>query len=472
MNQQQAPEKPSGNAFNPELRYRQPPMINRFTAAFIDLVVFVAMALAIILGSGMVLANVSGYADLATQQSTHYLTSQLHQVREIENGQYKPVALMTNEFMARTYPVENGKEEYLSVKPKNAEAQYSEYKVIQILAYFYCSYMAGDESALRANDYLVTDGLSIPKGAEYVVSPNAHKETIFKKNTVIPSETFTIEWFNRNVLEVNPGGQGAGNQFFELTKNDDDSVNWNKVAVIRPSKYSEFFQTGMSTHPSTDTQLSLQDPLETINYSLGSGYFKETANTEFQDFFSRKMDDAVTYFGTLDYMHELYLSMDFIAHYVAWSFLSLVIVVYFLIIPLCMKKGQTIGRLLFKIGVVNRKDGFVAKKWQTLLRFIPYVLVVIMGLLLKLVVPISDIVVLGILFGLYLIDIILVLLTKDFKLSVEDYFSNTSLADYSLMEIHKDIVEEVRYKEEKIIENANKAVQPKINSKYDARTHK
>lgn len=48
--------------------------------------------------------------------------------------------------------------------------------------------------------------------------------------------------------------------------------------------------------------------------------------------------------------------------------------IYELIIPLCTKNGKTIGKIIFKLGLVN-KDGYEFKKWKLILRYLAFLVV-------------------------------------------------------------------------------------------------
>ena len=52
--------------------------------------------------------------------------------------------------------------------------------------------------------------------------------------------------------------------------------------------------------------------------------------------------------------------------------LSITLIIFTLIIPLCRKDGETIGKMMLGIGVSSRKDGFRITKWQTVIRFLAF----------------------------------------------------------------------------------------------------
>lgn len=51
---------------------------------------------------------------------------------------------------------------------------------------------------------------------------------------------------------------------------------------------------------------------------------------------------------------------------------TLAFVIFSLVIPLCRKNGETIGKMIVGSAVVSRKDGFRVRKTQTLIRFVSF----------------------------------------------------------------------------------------------------
>ena len=457
-------EEKTENEPNPRNRVATPSfpsLINRFTAVVIDMVIAVTLIVGLVFGAGLVLKGNKDYSKMEAEIRTEFLSSQLRPTMP-SGVNFVSRALEASEFMGRTFPVENNQMEFASTRPRNDSgvdsALYSDYRIIQSLAYFYCSYMAGNENAIRQND--IRDDGTIA-GTEYVLSELANEQVLYKSQLITPADYFTVEWFNRNILEVNPSAPAGekGNRYFTIEK-EDGSLDWNSVAT---PKYSLFIDDDWFVSPDATLPLSQQEVDEFTNYSLGMTYFGDF-DQDLQMFFASKYSDAASFFYSLDYISTLDAEMAKMESFVAWTAVSIVALILFLVIPLCMKKGQTIGRLLFKIGVVNRNTGFFVKKWQTLLRFAPYILVLVLGFVLA-----NDLVVIGILLGLYLIDMIMVILSKDNKLSISDYISNTALADYGVRAIHKNHVDEVEYLKKKQSEDDHVVVQPKINPEYDSR---
>ena len=451
----------------PEKLYIPPSTINRFTASFIDNTIVIVLSIILLFSLGLGLLTNSHYSSMVSERRDHSISAQLTQLLENSRTGEGVISYTTrnvgaNEFMARIYPADDDMGEFYSTRPRDpnspASAVYSDYRIIQTLAYFYCTYLAGDETSLRIND-LNDDGLSI--GTPYSVNPDSGAAIKYGEVNVLPT-TFNIEWFNRNILEYIP--EDSDSRGFKLF------VSPNIASVVAsPRTDIDLFWAGKDIFPVANTSLKDQASLleDDVNYALGAAYFTETANSVLMDFFASKYSVALATFAELPYILSLEKEMFNISHYAGWTIISVVFLLYFLVFPLIRKKGETLGRLIFKIGVVNRSTGLISKKWQTVVRFVPYLLVLVLGFLLK-----YDLIVFAVLAALYLVDIALILLSKTQKLSFADYLSNTVLADYakkilfpnySALRVHLDVEAEI----------ANRpGAQGDINPIYDSRIKK
>ena len=55
--------------------------------------------------------------------------------------------------------------------------------------------------------------------------------------------------------------------------------------------------------------------------------------------------------------------------------LTLSTIILYLIIPLFMKNGETLGKKLFSIGLASARDGFKVKRSQIIIRFLAFLLI-------------------------------------------------------------------------------------------------
>lgn len=116
-----------------------------------------------------------------------------------------------------------------------------------------------------------------------------------------------------------------------------------------------------------------------------------------------------------------------------------------LIIPLCMKDGQTIGKKIFKIIVIT-SDGYKLKKIQLLPRFLAYIFIeVYLGF--------------ATFGGAFLISYTMFLFTKK-RRCIHDYIAKTCVVDKELSIVFKNKRLENKYKE-KYNEGLNEGTQDK-----------
>ena len=460
---------------NPEFKYSQPPLVNRFTASFIDIVILVVVIVGLLFTTGLVLPNFPAYETASREIIRESFNSQLQPAHLLPNEEgYQTRFSYENEFMARIYPVNEGESEVNSIRPKNIEAVYSDYAIIQQLAYFYCTYLSGNESRVREKDTVAISDEDNKDPIYYGIYKDTGLSKITYKGQIIsnPKDFFTPEWFNKTILNVDPTMNTEGNNYFALVKAPDGTFDNSQIATVRKDGGANLFKATMESNPDASIPLDQQTTLDGVYYNLGSTYFSEEANVALMRFFSSRYIEAIETLNAQEYLVQHDAILSSMGNYAFWIIISIITIILQLVIPISLKKGQTLGRLFMKIGVVNRNDGYIAKKWQILLRFSLYAIVILLGFVFQFFIPLAEWLMIGIFLGIQLITVILVLLGKNLKLSVEDYFSNTSLADVTHRRIYKDRLEEVKNLENDKANELNNSIQPKINQKYDTRTKK
>lgn len=115
--------------------------------------------------------------------------------------------------------------------------------------------------------------------------------------------------------------------------------------------------------------------------------------------------------------------------------------IFFLIVPLCFKNGETLGKLMFKLCLAN-KLGYRYSRIQLIPRFLLFVAVVV---ILYFVVGVN-LISLGILTFIALISYSLTIFTKDHK-AIHDYVAGTLVVDKVQSEIYKNYDEAIRVKQ-------------------------
>ena len=106
-------------------------------------------------------------------------------------------------------------------------------------------------------------------------------------------------------------------------------------------------------------------------------------------------------------------------------------IVFLLVVPMCNKKGQTLGMMFMKTAVVNRANGFQAKKTQVLIRFL--ILFLFEGLLSVFILGLPA-----------LISFTMMMFSKENN-SLHDYFSASIVVDLSRTRIFKNEQEFLDY---------------------------
>jgi|GEM_PF-7022401 len=442
-------------------RFTTPTNINRFTATVID---FVIASLIVGLGLLGLLAGIGSIDYYASRIVTIEEKITIAQLRfPLITGDNGLVMLPFNDgdthYMARIFPADSNQVEYSTLRPLNDDAHYSDYAIVQSLAYYYCSYTANNTAKLRQNQTR-DDGTIV--GYEYVGSDYADiPVTSSSGEKILPIDYYTIEWFNKNILEISSNGVDEKG-LFELKDGD-----WNKVATPKLDSFRN--QTAIdfpdATFPLNQQKSSTSYDAET-DYTLTDSYFADSKSAQLTNLFIKKYTDArVHFFDSQPSIQAMQDEVEAFSDYLVWSIILATILIYFLVIPLCLPRGNTIGKLLFKIGIVNRQDGFIAKKWQVALRSLPFLIFAVLGFILRM-----DIVVLIMFVAFLLVECAFVLFGK--KLSISDLMSYTALTDYGRIPLFKNEEFENAFFIEENVSTAVNKVQPDINEKYDSRkTH-
>lgn len=115
--------------------------------------------------------------------------------------------------------------------------------------------------------------------------------------------------------------------------------------------------------------------------------------------------------------------------------------IFFLIIPLCFKNGETLGKLMFKLCLAN-KLGYQYSKIQLIPRFLlAMVIIVVLYFVIG-----TNLISLGILTSIALISYGLIVFTKHHQ-ALHDYVAGTVVVDKVHSEIYKNYDDAIRFKE-------------------------
>ncbi len=104
--------------------------------------------------------------------------------------------------------------------------------------------------------------------------------------------------------------------------------------------------------------------------------------------------------------------------------LTIPFLIFYLVLPLCLKNGATLGKKLMSVGVASRRNGFAPKKSQIVIRFLVFYLFEFLLSILTLGIPL-------------LVTFTMMFFTKE-KICIHDYLSATICVDTKLCLIFKN----------------------------------
>lgn len=270
----------------------------------------------------------------------------------------------------------NGK--YLSyTSDEYFEKEGENYLIIDRLSYFYTVFLAGDELKVTTNEKVCPD-YNIPidvDGAQ-----------------ILPKDYYTVKWFNENVLSLPSEGHEASVDYFAYQK-DGENIDYTKIGTVN-EKY--IVTEGETT--------------------------KVEASKDMVNYVYDRYKDAVTllqkqkfYIGATQYLNNVNSLITFLLRMSA-------VTIFYLILPLCLKRGKTLGKLFLRLSLV-RPNNEPIKRWQVIPRaalalLLPVILYLIPNIWIQLIVVM----------GLLIANIILLIVLKD-KRVIHDLISLTAVAE-------------------------------------------
>jgi len=161
---------------------------------------------------------------------------------------------------------------------------------------------------------------------------------------------------------------------------NEDSHLYNKVYVTSENvsyfDLEENFDEAITYYYSNDSRAIADNKLaEYSKAKIDSGLDFTIDNDETKAFYKNQYEIATTYFkANPDYVYYVNKTYVLLTSIVI-LLIETVLTIFYLVIPLCRKEGETIGQMLFKICLIDSRDLSQVKKWQIALRYM--VLVVI-----------------------------------------------------------------------------------------------
>ena len=245
------------------------------------------------------------------------------------------------------------------------------YRIIDALSYYYTIYLAGDTEKCSVGD---------------IVAENANKEVVIDGQTVIPKNYYTIEWFNVNVLGLSSGEKPAKYDYFVYQKDADNNPDYTKVGTVNP-KYIE-----------DDV---VQAPEEMVNYVYDE--YKKAASSFYEQ----------------DYIVKLVNYIDGVNNLITFLVRLFFVIVIFEVLPLSLKRGKTLGKLLMRLSLV-KPNGEPIQRWQVIPRgaiilLIPVFLYLVTNLIAQI----------AVVSAIFIADMIIILVNKNGRMVIHDFIAQT-----------------------------------------------
>lgn len=207
---------------------------------------------------------------------------------------------------------------------------------------------------------------------------------------------------------------------------DEKSQTEKEFYLYIDSKLIKFYENynNENINITTYNEAKEESNLFDINYTL-----KNDSNIEeVKEFFNNEYNKALRLFNNYDDNYlDLARTITQYSIVIMISALTISSIILYLVIPLCMKNGETIGKKLFSIGLASAKDGFKVKKTQIIIRFLVFFLIEILLSIFTLGIPL-------------IISFSMLVFNKN-GYSLHDYFAATICIDRKNTIIYKDYEE-------------------------------
>jgi uncharacterized RDD family membrane protein YckC len=281
--------------------------------------------------------------------------------------------------------------------------------------------------------YLTGENIDLPEKPayedSYYASPLCNKPIVLEDGSkVLPKDYYNVAWYNEHVL---------------LIEGDwiDDPDNAKSICLFT---YPYTIETvdGVETKIYDTTKLGIP---RTQVYDDGA--LRDVTSTELARQYSLKYEEAYYHLTSLSFYYDVSTKINFYMGLSAMIPIILAGAITYVIIPLFMKNGATIGKKIFKLGLANMQ-GFKMKKYQLLTRFIPYFLTCLCVLL----ITYQSIYICLIIVAVMFLSSFAVSMGSPKKCALHDYTGQTIVIDAKDSIIFENYLTEEAYalKEEKI----------------------
>ncbi|MCQ2801497.1 MAG: RDD family protein [Bacilli bacterium] len=278
------------------------------------------------------------------------------------------------------------------------DSSFEEYR--DVISYYYMNYLTGNVAEPGTGSRLADEPIKNDDGIE-----------------VKKSEYYTVEWFNKNILQIKSQNPDEDENCLFTYQKVDGVYDKTKLGI--PKDYSKVTETDINKYMQNAYLSTYLENFNKLSYVI------DLTNKE-----------------TFIYSLEIVLSM-FIAA-----------IGTYIIIPIIIKRGRTVGKLCFKLALAN-SDGYKAENKQLIMRLVPLVVVIASFLI-----PFWNDIFLVILIPLiiFLVSFALAMASPK-KASLHDFVARTIVIDDKTSIIFDNEIEEENY----IIKEDNLEVEIKEN---------
>lgn len=251
------------------------------------------------------------------------------------------------------------------------------YLIIDKLSYFYTVFLAGDETRVAVNEKVCPD-YNIPLNID--------------GTEILPKDYYTVEWFNENVLSLPKEGQTSSVDYFAYQM-DGENIDYTKIGTVN-AKY--IVADGEDT--------------------------KVEATTEMNNYVYDKYRDAVTLLQKQQFYKKVTKTLNDTNALISFLLRMASILIFYLILPLSLPKGKTLGKLFLRLSLVKPNNEPI-KRWQVIPRcaialLLPAFLYLAPNLIAQIIVVM----------GLLIVDIVLFIVLKD-KRTIHDLIALTAVTE-------------------------------------------
>lgn len=243
----------------------------------------------------------------------------------------------------------------------------------------------GYYTLLNTSDYVKYEEIV----EDYYLNGKYFNSSWYKDNNGIRS-AYTIEQYNDNILYL-----GTAYTYFEYDYDSEGKIDKTKKGVYSKSLYID-----------EDKEKGLSDAGKANLLSFYSTHYKEIFTDLYNDSFYSNWKKEANFIGVEKIIYSFYISY----------------ILVYIIPPLTNKWGYSLGRFILKIGIIH-KSGYMAKKWQFLIRNIPMLIIGIVPFIK------DDLVILGSVVGVYFLLNWLITIMNRNNYSLLDYISLSRVID-------------------------------------------